>query len=199
MPESIKKYILSRHGYATMSDLKKAGFHTRKIREALEDETIAIIKPGLYKLRSYNRDKYESFVDIHMANPKAVICLTSALAYHDLTTNNPPKVTVAVPNNTDRFQLTEPPIEVFYFRQSVYDAGIEMVDRGYGRFSVYNKPKTVCDMFRYRNKLGDDLALEGLKRYLSQSDANLNELRHYMNICRVRTIMTPYVKAIIAE
>jgi hypothetical protein len=66
-----------------------------------------------------------------------------------------------------------------------------MAERGYGRFSMYNKPKTVCDMFRYRNKLGDDLALKGLKRYLSQPDANLNELRHYMSICRVRTIMTP--------
>jgi predicted transcriptional regulator of viral defense system len=182
-----------------MQELKQAGIHTRKIKEALEKGWIQKIKPGLYKLRDYPRDAYESFVDIHTANSKAVICLVSALACHELTTFNPSKVSVAVPNNTDKFVLNFPPMQVYYFRENIYEAGIHAVKRSYGSFKIYNKPKTVCDMFHYRNKLGEDLASEGLKNYLNEADANLNEITKYMKICRVKTIMEPYLKALLAE
>jgi hypothetical protein len=105
---------------------------------------------------------------------------------------------VAVPNNTDKFELNYPPINVHYFRENMYKVGVDVVEMSYGSFKVYNKPKTVCDMFRYRNKLGEDLALEGLKNYLNQSDSNLNELGKYMKLCRVITVMEPYVKAMVA-
>lgn len=71
----------------------------------------------------------------------------------------------------------------------MYKTSIDVVERSYGIFKVYNKPKTVCDMFRYRNKLGEDLAIEGLQNYLNQLDSNLNELSKYMKICRVKTVM----------
>lgn len=198
MSESILKIMRNKGGYATMKELKEAGIHTRKVKEALEKGVIIKIKPGLYKLRYHQRDEYESFVDIHMANEKAVICLSSALAYHDLTTFNPSKITVAVPNNTDRFELDYPPIEVNFYRKNIYKAGITKIDRSYGSFKIYNKPKTVCDMFHYRNKVGEDLAFEGLKNYLDLPEANLNDLQKYMKICRVKTVMKPYLKALVS-
>jgi predicted transcriptional regulator of viral defense system len=181
-----------------MKELKEAGIHTRNIKEAVEEELIIKIKAGLYKLRYHQRDEYESFVDIQMANDRAVICLSSALAYHELTTFNPSKITVAVPNNTDRFELDYPPIDVCFFRKNIYEAGIVKVERSYGRFKIYNKPKTVCDMFHYRNKVGEDLAFEGLRNYLDLPEANLNELQNYMKICRVKTVMKPYLKALVS-
>lgn len=198
MSNSIQQFMKSRSGYATMNEFKTAGIHTRRIREAVDKEIIIKIKPGLYKLRDFQRDQYEGFVDIHIANDSAIICLGSALAYHELTTFNPSKIDVAVPNNTDKFQVSYPPINVYYFRENMYKAGIDVVVRSYGSFKVYNKPKTVCDMFRYRNKLGEDLALEGLQNYLNRPDSNLNELGKYMKTCRVKTVMVPYVKAMIA-
>lgn len=114
-----------------------------------------------------------------------------------LTTFNPSRIDEAVPNITDNFELNYTPINVYYIRENVYKAGVDIVDRDYGSFKVYNKPKTVCDMFRYRNKLGEDLALEGLQSYLNRSDSNLNELSKYMKICRVKTVMEPYVKAMV--
>lgn len=197
MSKSITQFMNSRSGYATMNEFKKAGIHTRKIREAVDNGIILKIKPGLYKLQSFQRDEYEGFIDVHTANNSAIICLGSALAYHDLTTFNPSKIDVAVPNNTDKFELNYPPITVYYFRENMYEAGIDTVKKDYGSFKVYNKPKTVCDMFRYRNKLGEDLAFEGLQNYLNRSDSNLNELSKYMKICRVKTVMEPYVKAMI--
>lgn len=199
MSDSVLDFMRKRSGYATMKEFKKAGIHTRRVKECLEKELIIKIKPGLYKLRYFHRDEYESFVDIHTANEKAVICLTSALAYHELTTFNPSKITVAVPNNTDKFVLEYPPIEIYFYRKNIYEAGIEIVNRPYGKFKIYNKPKTVCDMFHYRNKVGEDLAFEGLRNYLNSPESNLNEIQKYMKICRVKTIMKPYLKALVAE
>ncbi|MEX2601757.1 MAG: hypothetical protein WD355_08925 [Balneolaceae bacterium] len=199
MSDSVLEFMKVRGGYATMKEFKEAGLHTRSIKECLEKEFIIKMKPGLYKLRYFHRDEYESFVDIHTANEKAVICLTSALAYHELTTFNPSKITVAVPNNTDKFELAHPPVEVSFYRKNIYQAGIEEVDRSYGKFKVYNKPKTVCDMFHYRNKLGEDLAFEGLRNYLNSPQSNLNEIQKYMNICRVKTVMKPYLKVLVAR
>lgn len=198
MSDSILEVMRKKGGYATMKELKEVGIHTRKVKEALEKEFIIKIKPGLYKLRYHQRDEYESFVDIHMANDSAIICLSSALAYHELTTFNPSRITVAVPNNTDRFDLDYPPIDVYFYRENIYNAGISEVDRSYGSFKVYNKPKTVCDMFHYRNKVGEDIAFEGLRKYLDLPEANLNELQKYMKICRVKTVMKPYLKALVS-
>lgn len=198
MSQRILEIMRNKGGYATMKELKEAGIHTRKVKETLEKDLVIKIKPGLYKLKDYQRDEYESFVDIHMANDSAVICLSSALAYHELTTFNPSKITVAVPNNTDRFDLDYPPIDVYFYRENIYNAGIKEIERSYGSFKVYNKPKTVCDMFHYRNKLGEDLAFEGLRNYLELPEANLNELQQYMGICRVKTVMKPYLKALVS-
>jgi len=198
MSKSIIQFMNTRSGYATMNEFKKTGIHTRKIREAVNNGIITKIKPGLYKLQSFKRDEYEGFIDIHTANNSAIICLGSALAYHELTTYNPSRIDVAVPNNTDKFELSYPPINVYFFRENMHKAGIDVVERSYGIFKIYNKPKTVCDMFRYRNKLGEDLAFEGLQNYLNRSDSNLNELSEYMKICRVKTVMEPYVKAMVA-
>ncbi|TVR29029.1 MAG: transcriptional regulator [Balneolaceae bacterium] len=198
MSKSIEQFMKTHSGYATMSEFKEAGIHTRNVREAVDKEVIIKIKPGLYKLRDFQRDGYEGFVDVHTANNSAIICLVSALAYHEFTTFNPSRIDVAVPNNTGKFELNYPPINVYFFRENMYKAGVDLVDRGYGSFKVYNKPKTVCDMFRYRNKLGEDLALEGLQNYLNRSDSNLNELSKYMKLCRVKTVMEPYVKAMAA-
>lgn len=198
MSQTILEIIRNKGGYATMKELKDAGIHTRKVKDALEKDLVIKIKPGLYKLKDYQRDEYESFVDIHKSNDSAVICLSSALATHELTTFNPSKITVAVPNNTDRFDMDYPPIDVYFYRENIYNAGIKEVERSYGSFKVYNKPKTVCDMFHYRNKLGEDIAFEGLRNYLELPEANLIELQNYMKICRVKTVMKPYLKALVS-
>jgi len=86
--------------------------------------------------------KFKGFVDIHTANNSSIICLGSAHAYHELTTFNSSRIDVAVPNNTDKFELNYPPINVYYFRENMYKAGIDVAERSYGSFKVYNKPKT---------------------------------------------------------
>jgi len=128
-----------------------------------------------------------------------VICLISALEYHELSTVNPEFVYAAIPNSERETKIKYPPVKVFFFRKKIYEVGIESVKTKFGTFKIYNPEKTICDMFRYRNKLGEDLALEGLKNYLKREDADINKLWKYAIKTRVKTIIKPYLKAMVAE
>ena len=180
-----------------MKDLKAEGFHTRKIKSAHKEGLIDKIKPGLYKLADYPWNEESELVDVCRAKESAVICLTSALEYYGLTTFSPKEITVAVPHNTDKFVLEYPPIQVFYFPSRFYQPGIEKIETQSGPIRIYNVEKTICDMFRYRKRLGEDLALEGLKNYLKRQTSRIHKLRKYAEILKVKTIILPYLKALV--
>src|SRR5690606_9961305 len=178
--EEIIKIFEKNKGYARMAELKKAKIHTRRIAQAVEDGIIEKIKPGLYKLKDYPWDEHGSFAEVNHANTKAVICLTSAAEYYELTTFNPSYITVAVPHNTSKFNLDYPPIKVYYFADSYYSPGIELLKTKSGIVRIYNKEKTIGDIFRYMNKIGEDIAFETLKEYLrNRREMNIPKLLEY--------------------
>jgi len=195
-----------------MKELKGASIQTRDIARLLKEGTIFKIKPGLYRLANIGagvlpplRGKgsgstiSQEIVDVCKALPDGVICLASALAFYDLTTFNPSEIYVAIPNAAKVPKIDFPPLRVFYFRERFYKPGIEQIEGPNCTIKIYNKEKTVCDTFRYRNKYGEDLALEGLKNYLSRKEANINKLRKYAEICQVKTVMMPYLKALVRQ
>lgn len=187
------------HGYSRMKDLRNAGIHPRDITKAMDKNIIEKINPGLYKLTDHPWDEHLGFLDVANAKKSAVICLISALEYHGLTTINPSFISIAVPHNTDKFSMKYPPVKVYYFQNTFYDLGIEEIKTKAGTFKIYNVEKTVCDMFRYRNKLGEDLALEGLRNYLKLKDADIAKLREYAIKCQVKIVMLPYLKAMVVK
>lgn len=197
----IIKFFKKKNGYARMKELKEAGFHTRKIKQLLDEGKVVKITAGLYRLAEVCSDGSYSqgFIDVCKSMPKGVICLLSALEYHQLSTINPHKVYVALPNKEKRSKMEYPPLEVYYFRARFYDCGIEEIVTKTGTFKIYDAEKTLCDIFRYRNKLGDDLALEGLKNYLKRQDTDLIKLQDYAVKCRVKSILFPYLKAMVIE
>ena len=184
-------------GYAKMKELRENGVQTRDIAKAVANGTIEKIKPGLYKVVDYPWDEHSSFADVCNANKKAVICLTSAVEYYKLTTYNPSYITVAVPHNTPGFKLEYPPIQVYFFHDKYYNIGIEEVNTKSGKFLVYNKEKSICDLFRYRNKIGDDIVIESLKNYLAQKKRDINKLLNYAETLKVKEKIFPFVKAIV--
>ena len=199
--KDIIKFFRKNRGYARMKELKEAGFHPRKIKQTLEQGKIEKIKSGLYRLSDmYGIGEFpQSFIDVCTSMQKGIICLVSALEFHQLSTINPSEVYVALPNSDKQNSIIYPPVKVFYFRKRFYKLGIEMKTSKTGTFKIYNAEKSICDMFRYRNKLGEDLALEGLKNYLKRKDANLFKLREYAIKCQVKTVMLPYLKAMVIE
>ncbi len=197
---TLQNFIRKNGGYARMKDLKEASFHPREIAMLTQKGVIEKIKPGVYRLSeiSLKGDENFTFVDIYKAFPWAVICLTSALYSHNLTTFCPSEVYVAVPHNTRIPKIEFPPIRVFYFNDKCYQQGLEIVKAKFGEFRIYCVEKTICDMFKFRGKMGEDLAVEGLKNYIStKKGRDLDKLMEYADICRVKIVMAPYVKAML--
>ena len=92
-----------------------------------------------------------------------------------------------------------PPINLYYFRDRFYDLGIDRIETSIGEVRIYNREKTICDVFRYRNKLGEDIALEGLRNYVNSKGANISILNDYAEKCQVKTVIAPYLKALLAQ
>jgi len=197
--EKIIKIFAKNNGYARMMELRTSGIQTRDIAKAIDNGIIEKIKPGLYKLVNYEHDEHESFVEVCHANKRAVICMLSAASYYELTTFNPSEIYVAVPNNTDKFGLTYPPIKVYYFADSYYSPGIEFLKTKSGTVRIYNKEKTIGDLFRYIKKIGEDIAVESLKTYLqNRKERNIPKLLEYAEVCGVKKKIEPMIKAILS-
>lgn len=196
--DSITDYLTSTGGYARMKELRAAGFQSREISALVAQGRIERVKPGLYRLAGYGESgEHASLAEVCRAMPDGVICLVSALDFHGLTTFNPSEVYVAIPHGAKPPRLFYPPIKPFFFRERFYTPGIEQIQTPTGEIRVYGREKTICDMFRYRRKLGEDLAMEALKQYLKLKDANSARLLEYAAVCQARTVMMPYLKALV--
>jgi predicted transcriptional regulator of viral defense system len=171
--------------------------HSRIIAKAISDGIITKIKPGLYKLVDFPWDELSSFEDICLANKSAVLCLLSASEYFGLTTYTPPIVSIALPHNSTNFKLDYPPVKVYYFSENQYKIGLDEIKTERGTIKIYNQEKTIVDLFRYKNKLGEDVFIESLKNYLNQSSRDINKLTEYSISLKVINKMLPYIKAII--
>ena len=197
--EKLIKIFEKNKGYARMQELRNLKIHPRDIAHSLSIGIIEKIKPGLYKLVDYPWDEHSSFADVCNSSKKAVICLTSAADFHGLTTFNPSYITVAVPHNTPNFKLDYPPTQVYYFPDKYFNNGIETIDTKSGLIRIYNKEKTIGDLFRYANKIGEDIAVESLKEYLKNSKTrSIPKLLEFAEICGVKKKIEPMVKAILS-
>jgi predicted transcriptional regulator of viral defense system len=182
-------------GFARMSELKDSGIHTRTVAQAVENGIIQKLKPGLYKLVNYSFDENESFVSVYNANRSAVICLLSAASHYELTTYDPSEIYIAVPHHRKRFPLEYPPVKIFYFTDKYYKPGINIIKTVSGEIKIYSREKTIIDLFRYKDKLGEDIALESLKTYMRFKDKKVNVLGDMAYKLGAYKKMEPFIKA----
>ena len=198
--KEIISYISKNGGFATMKELKEENFHTRDIAKLVKENIIVKIKPGVYRLADYSffKNVNVSLITVCRAEPQAVICLISAMDYYEMTDFNPSEIYYAIPHSQKSKSIIYPPVKTFYFRERFYTPGIEIAKTKYGELKIYNKEKTVCDMFRYRNKFGEELAMQALKNYLEQKKKSIASLLKYAEICQVKTVITPILKGLMA-
>jgi predicted transcriptional regulator of viral defense system len=199
--KQIKKASLAGHGYVRRSTLDKYRIQARALKTLVAEGTAHKVKPGLYKLASSGKTAgaWEDFVDVCTAMPSAVICLYSALSYYDLTTFNPPQVAIALPRNVTPARMSFPPVKAFRFSERFYSPGVERVRAGMGHFRIYSPEKTICDCFRLRRSLGEDLALEALKAYVQSHGFDSAKLNEMAAVCRVTSVIKPYLRALLVE
>ena len=199
--KQIMKASLAGQGYVRRSTLGKYHVQARTLKTLVAEGTMHKVKSGLYKLTSSGATAgaWESFVDVCTAMPPAVICLASALSYYDLTTFNPPQVAIALPRNVTPVRMSYPPVKAFRFSERFYSPGVKRVRAGVGYFRIYSPEKTICDCFRLRRSIGEDLALEALKAYVQSRRFDSARLDEMAAVCRVTSVIKPYLRALLAE
>jgi len=130
--------------------------------------------------------------------PNGVICLVSALAFHELTTQIPHYIWLAVERKARKPRIEYPPVRVFHFSGRVFTSGIESCRISHQTVRIYNAPKTIIDCFRWRKAVGLDVVLEAMREYLKRPDSSPSTLMEYAKICGMEKRVTPYLEAMTA-
>lgn len=151
---------------------------------------------GLYRLAGEPLWSDPDLAVIALRIPKGVICLISALYFHRLTTQIPREVHVALPMDSEKPRISHPPTRFFWISPKPFKAGIEKHKIDDVEVKVYSVAKTIADCFKFRNKIGMDVALEALRDGLSQKRCAPEEILRFARINRVERVMLPYVEAL---
>ncbi len=189
--QTMKKF----KGYIKTQEFTAMGLRSNDIKSLCDNNEIIKIKQGLY--RQFDMfGQNQSFIDVSVAYPHAVIAGFSALAYHKLTTFIPTKVTVAIARDSNVPKLFYPPTNVLFVGKS-FNYGIMEVKDGKYSFKIYNPERAVCDAFKYRNQMGMDIAKESLVEYMKRKDKNINKLYEMSEKLKVKKIMEPWLMALV--
>lgn len=201
MVESSKKQQLiklaRKKGIIRSADVMAAGLPREYLSRLAKSGELIQERYGLYHLPDYEPNEHQSLIEVSQRIRRGVICLLSALRFHHLTTQNPFEVWVAVENKSYLPKFDYPPVRVVYFSGAAFSFGVNQHDIGGVKVRIYNEAKTIVDCFKYRNKIGLDVALEALREGWRQKRFGIDEINEYAEICRVKNVMRPYLEALV--
>jgi len=187
---------LKRHGVQRTRDLEKLGASRQYLSNLVTRGVILRVHRGLYALPDGDISEHRMLVEVCKRVPKGIICLLSALHFHDLTTQLPSRVWMAIDVKARRPNARFPPIRFVRFSGKSLEAGVKTYHIEGVPVRVYAPAKTVADCFKYRNKIGLDVGLEALRDYRRQRHASMDDLWRYAKICRVTNVMRPYLESL---
>ena len=176
-------------------DAIRAGIHPRTLYQLRDAGELEALSRGVYRLTAQEQISAPDLVIVAKRVPQAIICLVSALAYHEITTQIPHAVSIALPKGSETPRVDYPPISVHRFSETALKEGVETHQIDGVSINIYCPEKTLADCFKFRNKLGMDIVLEALKFYKARKKFNLEKLIKYARVCRVEKIMRPYLEA----
>lgn len=165
---------------------------TRLVRQGLLNR----VGRGLYALPERSSSEHGTLAEIAHKYPQAIACLLSALRIHELTTQSPFEVWLAIPNKSRAPKIDYPPLRIVRFTGASLTDGIEDHKIDGVTVRVTNVARTVTDCFKFRNKIGLDVAMEALQEAWREKRVTMDELWHYAEICRVTNVMRPYMEGL---
>jgi predicted transcriptional regulator of viral defense system len=186
----------ARGGVLRTAEALRLGIHPRTLYRLRDEGRIEAISRGVYRLADLPPLSHPDLVTVALRVPSSVVCLISALAFHEITTEVPHEVQIALPRGTKSPKLDHPPLRVFRFSEPGLSLGVQTVELDGIDVHIYDPAKTVVDCFRYRNKLGVDVAIEALKLCIERKLARPAELLRYARKCRAERVMLPYIEAL---
>lgn len=187
---------LQRNNIMSAKDLGARGIHSETLGRLTRGGQLERVSRGLYRIASKGVVEDGALAVVSAAAPTAVICLLSALAYHGIGTQHPPRIWVALDRRTRKPALEYPPVEVVRFGGAALTEGVERHVIEGRSVKIYSVAKTVVDCFKYRNKLGLDVAIEALTEAWRARRITMDEVLRYARICRVERVMTPYLRGL---
>ena len=165
---------------------------TRLVRQGL----LTRVARGLYARPDRTVSEHGTLAEVARKHPQAIVCLLSALRVHDLTAQSPFEVWLAIPNKARAPKLEYPPLRIMRFSGAALTEGIEDHQIDGVTVRVTNVARTVADCFKFRNKIGLDVAMEALQEAWANKRINMDELWSYAALCRVANVMRPYMESL---
>jgi predicted transcriptional regulator of viral defense system len=159
--------------------------------------TLEAVSRGVYRLADSSPLGNPDLVTVATRVSGGVICLISALAFHDLTTQIPHEVHVALPRGAEEPRLDHPPIKTYRFTGKAYTEGVETHELDGVIVRIFSPEKTLADCFKFRTKVGLDTVVEAVRFYRERKRVKVDDLMHYAAICRVNKIIRPYLEALL--
>jgi predicted transcriptional regulator of viral defense system len=183
-------------GIARSRDLERAGVSRTQIRRLVERGRIERVGRGLYALPDAERTEHSDLAEVARRVPRGVVCLLSALRFHGLTTQNPFEVWMALGRKAWRPKIDDPPLRLIYLSGPSLREGVEEHDVGGVPVRVYSAAKTVADCFKFRNKIGIDVAVEALRDFQQQYPKELEAVWRFAQVDRVGRVLQPYLESL---
>ena len=152
---------------------------------------------GLYRAKDVPIPTNEALLELAKRVPLGVLCLSSALRYHELTTENPFEVWLAIERGAWTPKLDYPPVHFVHFSKAPFEFGIEAHSVDGGTLRVYSPAKTVADCFKFRSKVGMETAIQALRAAYRERKTSMDELWRAAKVCRITNIMRPYMESLV--
>lgn len=177
-------------------DLEKIGVPRNYLGRLESRGVLQKIDRGLYEVVGLTPSEHMSLLEVGSRVPKGVICLLSALRFHEIGTQMPSEVWIAIDVKARSPKIEYPPIRVVRVSGEALRFGVQEHEVQGGTIRVYSPAKTVADCFKFRNKIGMDVALEALRECRRQNKATVDELWQAAKVCRVANVMRPYMEMV---
>jgi predicted transcriptional regulator of viral defense system len=188
--------VIRRLGVVRAADLEEQGIPRRRLYALLQKGKVERQARGVYAASNHARTADHALAQVAKRVPSGVICLLTALRFHELTTQLPAEVWIALPEKGRKPRLDYPRLRVVRFSGAALTEGIETHRIEGVAVPIYSAAKTVADCFKYRNKVGIDVAVEALRDFSRRHRGGATELARFARICRVTRVMQPYLDAI---
>jgi predicted transcriptional regulator of viral defense system len=198
MPKPFQRimHYVSQNGIVRPRDIEAIGLPREYLLRLHRQGKVVRSGRGLYSLPDAAITERHSYAEVARRVPGSVFCLLSALAFHEITTQSPASVWIALPKGARGPAISTPSLRVARLSGPSLTEGIENHKVEGVPIRVYSVAKTVADCFKFRNKVGLDVAIEALKDALREKKATVNEIYRYAKVCRVSNVIRPYMEAL---
>jgi len=200
MPQGDRERLLQmvrRGGTLAASDAARAGIHSQQLSRLVREGRLERVARGQYRILGQAITEHHGLAMAARSVPHGVVCLLSALGFHGIGSQLPFEVWMAIDRRARAPLVRYPPLRLLRFSKASLSTGVETHRIERQAVKVYSVPKTLADLFKYRNKVGLEVALEALREAWRERRFTMDEIDRYARICRVERVMRPYLEALV--